>query len=281
MSQLPNNFDIESISEKFPPVYEESMNTVLTQEAIRYNKLIEVVRTTLQHLQKALRGQMLMTEQLDAIATSLLQQTVPAYWANFAYPSLMPLGSWLKDLFQRIEFITNWVQCGIPNVFWISGFFFPQAFLTGTLQNYARKYKKSIDKISFTYQVRDEFSLDSLHTIPKPDDGVYIHGLFMQGARWDDQLHSISECRPRELFAAFPVIYLLPHEEVLSETSDAVSNAVAPTYKCPVYKTLTRAGTLSTTGHSTNFVCFVDIPSQVVPTTWIKAGVALFCALNY
>lgn len=48
-----------------------------------------------------------------------------------------------------------------------------------------------------------------------------------------------------------------------------------------MYKVLSRSGTLSTTGHSTNFVMMVEIPTDESEDKWIKAGVAGFLALRY
>ena len=52
-------------------------------------------------------------------------------------------------------------------------------------------------------------------------------------------------------------------------------------YNCPIYKTLTRAGTLSTTGHSTNFVMPVELPSDKDPDHWVRRATALMCSLDF
>ena len=51
-------------------------------------------------------------------------------------------------------------------------------------------------------------------------------------------------------------------------------------YVCPLYKTSVRKGTLSTTGHSTNYILDLSIPSNQPEDFWILKGTALLCQLD-
>jgi len=272
LAKLPKNFDIEYAAKKHPICYEDSMNTVLQQELLRYNKLLSVVRSSLINMGKAIKGEVPLSLELEAVCTSLFNNSVPESWHKRAYPSLKPLASWMIDFLERLKFMQSWVDNGAPPTFWISGFFFTQSFLTGTKQNFARKYVIAIDFIEFDFIILSD---ESKYDMKKgPDDGVFIYGLYVEGARWDSQKEALEESNPKVLFSQMKSIWILPGKK------DEIN--YGHSYQCPVYKTARRAGTLSTTGHSTNFVLYLYLPMQRIHKSkhWTKRGVAMLTGLS-
>ncbi|KAJ3216110.1 Dynein heavy chain 6, axonemal [Dinochytrium kinnereticum] len=247
-----------------------SLSTVLSQETARFNRLLAIVRASLESLLKALKGLVVMSSEIELVFKSLLNNEVPGSWAAVAYPSLKPLGGWVKDLKLRI------------------------GFLTGVLQNHARRYRIPIDSLVFAFKISDyeeddprvlkdplvlaalnqsdgeginaDLNIDELALTYPEEDGVLISGLFIEGARWDRMKHLLQDSFPMEMFSTMPMVRFIPTQ--IPQQSSSL-------YLCPLYKTSARAGTLSTTGHSTNFVLSINIPSDKPSEYWIAKGVAL------
>ncbi|XP_055373574.1 dynein axonemal heavy chain 3 [Condylostylus longicornis] len=270
LDRLPDTFNIRDISLKYPVVYNNSMNTILRQELIRFNKLLDYIRKSLVNVQKAIQGKIAMVPELERTYNSINVGKLPADWLKKSYPSLKPLGSYINDLITRLSFFQNWVDNGAPDIFWISGFYFTQSFLTGILQNHARRNKFQIDLVGIRFEV-----------MPGDDVGesdeysTFVKGLFLEGARWNRELMHLDESLPKILFDIIPVIKLIPD---LRSSERMRKNDKQ--YECPIYKTSERKGTLSTTGHSTNFVMYIQLDTVVKPEHWIIRGTASLCQLD-
>ena len=122
-SKVPTVFNTEEISKRYPTLYEESMNTVLTQEVGRYNGLLAEMESSLGEIQLALAGAVVMSEDIEAMRDSMFNNEVPKIWSQKGFLSLKPLSSWLLDLIERIKFMQEWITNGTPKCFWISGNF--------------------------------------------------------------------------------------------------------------------------------------------------------------
>lgn len=169
-----------------------------------------------------LKGDLSISEGMESLTASLDAGRVPSPWASLAWPSLRPLASWLINLSDRYKQLQEWsVDTVTPKVTWISGLFNPQAFLTAVMQvTGMRSYKQATATIYSNVEQasmgdglpvpdsrgaqllqvtarKNEWPLDKLVTVvdvtkKAPEDietatreGAYIHGLVLDGARWD------------------------------------------------------------------------------------------------
>jgi len=267
LNRMPEPWNPAAVQEKYPTMYEESMNTVLIQEVNRFNNLIRVIRSSLFDLQKAIKGLLLMSDSLEAVFHSIFNGKTPGMWLANSFPSLKPLGSYTNDLIDRLKFFQTWIDNGIPVLFWISGIYFTQAFTTGAAQNFARKYTIPIDTLTYDFDLPKEQEPKE-----RPANGVYTYGLFLEGCRWDWDAWELAESEPKVLYVSVPMIHVVPCKN--TDTKDF------PNYNNPVYKISSRKGTLSTTGHSTNFVMFIRLPSSIPESHWVKRGVAMLTQLD-
>jgi len=248
------------------------MNTVLFQELLRYNRLIVVIRQSLINIGRGIKGEVVMSDELEQIANALYDNLVPPPWKKYSFNTLKPLASFTVDVLKRLKEYQSWIDNGHPPCFWISGFHFVHSFLTGVRQNYARKYKIPIDAISYNFKIiSDPKSVD---TSKKPDDGAFVHGLLIEGCRWDSDNEYLDESHPKVLISSVPIMWLMP-----VKNTQLVRDH---TYDCPLYITLERKGILSTIGISNNFVMMTGMPMQRQHTNghWIKRGVAMVTQTN-
>ncbi|XP_030743682.1 dynein axonemal heavy chain 14 [Echinops telfairi] len=171
--------------------------TFLIQEIGRFDTLLSVIHDSLKSLRLAIKGEIILTQELEGTYDSFLKTRVPTLWQKSSYKSCKPLSSWVNDLIQRLNFFNTWakIACtainrrymrfvtawkqyspsaneqvqdlaqddffeGFPAKYWLPAFFFPKGFLTAVLQDYGRCHGISTDALKFTHHVIS----DSTHT---------------------------------------------------------------------------------------------------------------------
>ena len=157
----------------------------------------------------------------------------------------------------------------VPKVSWFPGFFNPQSFLTAVMQSTARRNEWPLDKT--THQVEVTKKLDPEEIDAPSRDGAYVHGMMLEGCRWDDKAGSLTDSFPKELFAHMPVMLIKAVTVDKAEQKD--------TYGCPVYKTRMRPkGAL---GHPDGgYIFTAGLKTKEPAAKWVMAGVALLTDIS-
>ncbi|NXJ00450.1 DYH17 protein, partial [Psophia crepitans] len=254
IERLPEPFSLAEIMAK--AVDKTPYVVVAFQECERMNTLTHEIRRSLTELDLGLKGELTITSDMEELANALFYDSVPEPWMRHAYPSLLSLGAWYADLLLRIRELEVWTtDFVLPATVWLGGFFNPQSFLTAIMQSVARKNQWPLDKMCLSVEVTKKNREDV--TAP-PREGSYVHGLFMEGARWDVPAGVIADARLKELTPMMPVIFIRAIPVDRMDTKNV--------YECPVYKTRMRGPT---------YVWTFNLKTKEKPAKWVLAAVAL------
>lgn len=90
---------------KAAPSTTNGCHSHLTIISVKATNLFLSFQTSLETLDKAIAGLVVMSEEMEKVYNSFLNNQVPSLWSDTAYPSLKPLGSWVKDLILRTSFV--------------------------------------------------------------------------------------------------------------------------------------------------------------------------------
>jgi dynein heavy chain len=199
---------------------------VLLQELERWNSLVKRMAGSLQDLQRALIGEIGMSDELDSLGDSLFNGFLPGLWKKLTPDTQKPLGSWMMHYQRRYDQYDKWVHTGEPATMWLSGLHIPESYLTALVQTTCRKNKWPLDK-STLYTVvtnhRSEAGLEAL------ESGCYVTGLYLEGAGWDYEENCLRPQDPKVLVIDLPIMQIIP---VVASTLK-LSN----TFRTPVYVT--------------------------------------------
>merc|ERR1712066_521549 len=254
LEKLPEDFNPQELLGRCEELTPYAV--VALQEATRMMMLTSEMRRSLKELTLGLKGELTISPDMEDLMNSFLLDTIPARWEKKAYPSMLGLSAWFSDLLLRIKDLETWTgDFNLPNTVWLGGLFNPQSFLTAVMQQMSRKNEWPLDKMFIQCDVTKK-NKDDFNTPPR--EGAYIHGLFMEGARWDTQTSCVSESRLKELTPMMPVVLIKAIPMDRKETKNI--------YECPVYKNKDRGPT---------YVWTFNLKTKEKPSKWTLGGVAL------
>ncbi|KAJ3055739.1 Dynein heavy chain 5, axonemal [Rhizophlyctis rosea] len=262
LSKLPEDFDRNKTKEMIKKQGGmKPLNIFLGQEVDRMQAVIGAVRSTLSDLKLAIDGTIIMAAQLQDALDALYDARVPNAWMKISWQG-STLGIWYSELLTRIAQYQTWLYDGRPLVFWLSGFFNPQGFLTAIRQEITRVHAGwALDSVKLAPEVMKQVKEDI--TAP-PAEGLYIHGLFIEGAAWDRKNIRLMESSPKVIYQPMPVI--------LVSATNSTDEGDPRMYRCPVYRRPRRT--------DQNYIFDVDLKTNQAPEYWILRAVALLCATS-
>jgi len=288
---LPENFEMVMMNLKAKPLLPGKTGpfvVVALQECQRMNALTSEIRRSLVELDKGLKGQLNMSQSMEDLVTALSINQWPGRnpfalckWESLAWPSRKGLMQQFTNMTQRITELHKWVaEFATPYVMWLPGLFNPTAYLTAVMQVTARATGAPLDKMTTETHITTYYDPAAIEFTP--EDGAFVHGIYIEGARWPapDELEStemmgttqvggfLVDSRLKELLPLLPIIYVkaVPVQPTWEPSAVGYLRHSPVVYECPVYLTSFRGPT---------YVFLATMKTEAPVSKWVLTGTAM------
>nr|XP_026696380.1 dynein heavy chain 10, axonemal isoform X1 [Ciona intestinalis]XP_026696381.1 dynein heavy chain 10, axonemal isoform X2 [Ciona intestinalis] len=258
-NKIPAPFELDKIHRNLG-VNISPTSVVLLQELERWNKLIERMAKSLVELQRALAGEVGMSNELDDLAKALFNGQIPSIWRKLAPDTLKSLGNWMEHFKKRFEQYTVWVNEAEPAVMWLSGLHIPESYLTALVQATCRKNGWPLDRSTLYTQVTQWQSAEEV--TETAHQGCFVSGLYLEGAAWDIENCGLIKPKPKQLVQELPVLKVIPIEAHRLKLQNTLST--------PVYTTSMRRNAMGV-----GLVFIADLHTTEHISHWVLQGVCL------
>ena len=262
-----NNSDVKKLRKKWANEITPIRITLL-QELEKHNRLTSVMKQTLLSLRKALNGEIAMSSVLDNVAMSLNSGFVPSSWKREAPETGKNITSWIQWYRKRGSQFSEWVakhDGNLPPCVWISGLHSPETFIAALVQTSCRKKGWPLDIARVKTKLMHV--KDAREIKQPPENGCYVSGLYLEGARWDWESHTLETQKNNELVEELPVMHIIPVEKNES--------AKAGELRVPVYITQARRNAMGK-----GLVFEASLHSDAHESHWILQGVCMTLNLD-
>ena len=281
MDSAPENYVEDDFLEKIDGMggLGVPLNIFLMQEVQRFGDVLVRMKSALVGIQQAIKGEVVTTDEIMAAINSIFDARVPGSWMHSAGGDeiswMSPtLGLWYAGVGGRDAQLRGWLDAGKrPNSFWLTGFFNAQGFLTAVQQEVTRAHKAdkwSLDNVEVHTEVTEYDRSEQVARPPK--EGVYVHGLFLEGAAWSKADITLVESKPKVLFAQLPVLFCTA---ITKSQKKSLEGDYGPNggFDCAVYKYPRRTDRF--------YIFNVVLASRdKKPSHWVLRGVALLCSTD-
>ncbi|KAK3777975.1 hypothetical protein RRG08_038771 [Elysia crispata] len=259
MDKLPQEFDLPKIKRAIGLDISPT-TVVMLQELERFNNLVSRMRRSLANLKRALAGEVGMSNELDDVARSLFNASIPNIWRRLAPVTLKSLGNWMVHFQRRLKQYYHWVNDCEPAVMWLSGLHIPESYLTALVQATCRKRGWPLDKSTLYTQVTKYTDAEDISE--RVINGCFLSGMFLEGAAWDAEKRCVMRQPPKQLTQALPILKVIPIE--------AHRLKLQNTIRTPVYVTSQRRNAMGV-----GLVFEADLATKEHISHWVLQGLCL------